>query len=396
MMHVMFVDDEPNILNGIRRMLRSMRSTWDLKFAESGNAALEEFEQQVCDVIVCDMRMPGMDGAMLLAAVREKYPGTIRIALSGETDQSMIYRCVQHAHQYLSKPCDAETLVETIRRAARLQNLLQDDDLAARISELSSIPSLPEQYQQMMEELQSEDASLNKIGEIVETDVAMTAKILQLANSAFFGITTHISSPAQATTLLGVDVIRALVITAGVFSQFDENADSCYDLGAIWSRSAQVGALAKKIAMAETHNKVTADYALMGGMLIDIGQLVIAANVKDEKADTLRAGLKSGTADWELERAIIGQTHMEIGAYLIGLWGLPNPIVECIAYHHSPADYGSAEFSALAAVHAALAIVSDDGSGRLESLDRDYIESLGRIDQVVEWQRIHSDFAETA
>ncbi len=385
MMRVLFVDDEPNVLSGIRRMLRSMRGDWRMEFVTTGSEAVRMIEDTPCDVIVSDMRMPGMDGAELLSIVRERLPGAVRIALSGETEQNMVYRCVQHAHQYLAKPCDPDLLVETVRRACMLQELLQDEQLATVIKDMSSIPSLPEQYEQIMEELQSEDASLQKIGEIVESDVAMTAKILQLVNSAFFGLTQHVSSPAQAATLLGVDVIRTLVLSSGVFSQFDETVCDVVDLRSIWSRSAQVSALAKKIAREETGDKLIADYAFMGGMLIDIGQFVLASNMTDEAAAAWHEAGESGDPEWRIERDVFGQSHMEVGAYLVGLWGLPNPIIETVAFHHTPSAYSSDEFSALTAVHIALAIVTAGEPGPTTELDIEYIEKLGMTERAQQW-----------
>ena len=394
MMRVLFVDDEPNILSGIRRMMRSMRNDWEMDFVGSGAEAIARIEAAPCDVIVSDMCMPGMDGAQLLSTVKEKLPGAIRIALSGQTDQSMIYRCIQNAHQYLAKPCDAGVLVETVRRACMLRELLEDEQLATRVKEMSSIPSLPEQYARIMEELQSDDASLQKIGEIVESDVAMTAKILQLVNSAFFGLTQHVATPAQATMLLGVDVIRTLVLTSGVFSQFDENVSKKMDLQSIWSRSAQVGALAKVIAMEETQDKLTADYSFMAGMLMDVGLFVLASNITDQDLDAWQSARQSGEPDWKIERDVFGQSHMEVGAYLVGLWGLPNPIIASVAYHHTPSAYSCSEFSPLTAVHGAMAIVADDGSGDVRGLDTEYLETLNVADRLDVWQKLYQDLAD--
>lgn len=385
-MRVLFVDDEPNILSGIRRMMRSKRNEWDMDFVGSGAEAIAKIDEQPCDVIVSDMYMPGMDGAELLSTVKEKLPGTIRIALSGQTDQNMIYRCIQNAHQYLAKPCDADVLIETVRRACMLRDLLEDEQLATRVKEMSSIPSLPEQYQKIMEELQSDDPSMHRIGEIVESDVAMTAKILQLVNSAFFGLAQHVSTPAQAAMLLGVDVIRTLVLTTGVVSQFDEGISEKMHLQSVWSRSAEVGALAKAIAMKETEAKLLADYAFMAGMLMDVGRFVLASNMTDDIADKYQAARSTGEDDWEVERELFGQSHMEVGAYLVGLWGLPNPILAAVAYHHTPSAYSCNEFSPLTAVHAALAIVEANGSDPVKGLDMEYIESLNLSDRIESWQ----------
>jgi len=118
---VLFVDDEPRILDGRRRMLRSMRHEWKMSFAETGQEALAILANQPFDVVVVDMRMPGMDGVQLLSEVRKRHQ-IIRIVLSGTADREAILRAVGLAHQYLSKPCDAETLKSVLcprQRAAR-------------------------------------------------------------------------------------------------------------------------------------------------------------------------------------------------------------------------------------------------------------------------------------
>ncbi|MGI9260883.1 MAG: HDOD domain-containing protein, partial [Woeseiaceae bacterium] len=281
-MRVLFVDDEPNVLSGLRRILRGQRNEWDMTFAEGGQPALDVMGESPCDVIVSDMKMPGMDGAELLSKIQAKYPATIRIALSGETDNHMIYRCVQHAHQYLAKPCDADALVSAVQRAFRLRALVHDDKLEAIVADMTALPSMPEQYEQIMQEIQSDDPSLQKIGEIIETDVAMAAKILQLVNSAFFGLARHLSSPAEAAMYLGVDVLKSLVLTTGVFSQFDDDTLDASTIKRIWDHSTEVGALAKAIASSESDQSLIADYSLMGGLMTDIGKLVFATNFPDK------------------------------------------------------------------------------------------------------------------
>jgi DNA-binding NtrC family response regulator len=161
-MRVLFVDDEPNILSGLRRILRGQRKEWDMSFVEGGQLALDVMDATPCEVIVSDMKMPGMDGAELLSQIQSKFPATIRIALSGETDSHMIYRCVKHAHQYLAKPCDADALISAVQRAFKLRDLVHDDKLGAIVADMTSLPSMPEQYEKIMQEMQSDDPSLQK------------------------------------------------------------------------------------------------------------------------------------------------------------------------------------------------------------------------------------------
>ena len=389
-MRVLFVDDEPNVLSGLRRTLRGQRNEWDMAFAEGGRLALDAMEEAPCDVVVSDMKMPGMDGAELLSRIQKKYPATIRIALSGETDNHMIYRCVQHAHQYLAKPCDADALVSAVKRAFKLRDLVKDDKLEAVVADMTALPSLPEQYEQIMQEMQSDDPSLQKVGEIIETDVSMSAKILQLVNSAFFGLARHLSSPAEAAMYLGVDVLKSLVLTTGVFSQFDDDSVDAHMVRRIWDHSTETGALAKAIAISESDQSLIADYSLMGGLLTDIGKLVFATNTP-EKFSEVDSRLVSGNArDFEIEEEILGHSHCDVGAYLVGLWGLPNPVVECVAYHHAPLACAASGFTALTAVHAADAIVSAEGNDELPNLDSDYIEQLGLTPRVAHWLELHA------
>ena len=384
-MRVIFVDDEPNILSGLRRILRPLRKEWEMVFEEGGEAALATLENAPCDVVVSDMKMPGMDGAEFLSKVREKHPASIRIALSGETDSHMIYRCVQHAHQYLAKPCDADALVSAVKRAFSLRKLMHDEKLEAIVANMTSLPSLPEQYEQIMQELQSEEPSLQKVGQIIESDVAMSAKILQLVNSAFFGLARHMSSPSEAAMYLGVDVLKSLVLTTGVFSQFEGDKIDSGILHAIWTHSTSVGSLAKKIAREETGDNLFADYALMGGLLIDVGKLVFATSFSDRFTQVLSATASGDVPDYVAEQDVFGHSHMDVGAYLVGLWGLPNPVVECVAYHHTPNACVETGFTPLSAVHIAHAIVAGDGSEPLAEIDEEYVEAIGAASKISGW-----------
>jgi putative nucleotidyltransferase with HDIG domain len=390
-MRVLFVDDEPNVLSGLRRILRGQRNEWDMAFAEGGEPALDAMDESPSDVVVSDMKMPGMDGAELLSKIREKYPATIRIALSGETDNHMIYRCVQHAHQYLAKPCDANALVSAVQRAFKLRALVHDKKLEAVVADMTALPSMPEQYEQIMQEVQSDDPSLQKVGEIIETDVAMSAKILQLVNSAFFGLARHLSSPAEAAMYLGVDVLKSLVLTTGVFSQFDDDTVDAATVKRTWDHSTEVGALAKAIASIESDQSLIVDYSLMGGLMTDIGKLVFATNFPEKFAEISSRTATESHRDFEIEEEVIGHSHCDVGAYLVGLWGLPNPVVECVAYHHSPLACAASGFTALTAVHAADAIVCADGDEALPHLDREYIEQLGLTDRIDSWLELHAE-----
>ncbi len=143
---ILFVDDEPNILSGLKRMLRSMRKTMNFQFAEDGPAALEIMASEKIDVVISDMRMPGMDGAALLTTIQEQYPHAIRIMLTGQADDDSVMRTVGVVHQFLAKPADPDILKQVIKRASALQDLMADERLKKLVSSIDNLPSLPKTY----------------------------------------------------------------------------------------------------------------------------------------------------------------------------------------------------------------------------------------------------------
>ena len=157
---ILFVDDEANILAGLRRMLRSQRDQWSMHFASSGEEALSKMQAESFDVVVSDMRMPGMDGAELLTRVSKLYPNTVRLVLSGQSEHERIFRAIGPAHQFMAKPCEPQVLIDTIRRACDLQGQLSSESLTQLVSQLSHLPSLPTTYREVVEELESDEASL--------------------------------------------------------------------------------------------------------------------------------------------------------------------------------------------------------------------------------------------
>ncbi|MFQ5706186.1 MAG: HDOD domain-containing protein [bacterium] len=385
---LLFVDDTENVLQGLRRMLRSKRHEWDMEFAASGEEALAILSERPADVIVADMRMPGMDGAELLSTVMERHPQTIRIVLSGQSDKEMIMKSIGPTHQYLSKPCNADELKNIIERALALRDLLTDEKLKGLVAQIRYLPSLPTLYLELMQELQSANVTMKRVGEIISKDVGMTAKILQLVNSAFFGLRENISSPIHAAKLLGPEIIKALVLSVQVFSKFDQFKIKCLPLAKLLNHSLSVAAFARRIAILETQSEKIIDHAIMAGLLHDTGKLVLAENLPDEYGEAVMFARQQGIGMWQAEQEIIGATHAEIGAYLLGLWGLPDNIVEALAYHHRPQHCLGMNFSPLTAVHVAnvLEHAFCDTKVLAAEPDREYLQKLGLADRLQLWQ----------
>ena len=395
-MRVLFVDDQPEILAGLRRMLRVLRNEWDMEFAESGEQALALAAKLPFDVVVSDMRMPGMDGTQLLTKIKAAYPETVRIILSGQADQTSVLRAVVPAHQYLAKPCDAEALKNTVARACSLRDTLQDKSLIRVVSNVTTLPSLPHIFTKLLEELQKEDASMQVVSELIARDVGMTAKLLQMVNSAFFGIPRRVESPAHAAALLGLDVLKPLVLSAGVFSQFDTENFQTYSVDDVMEHSLFVSRLAEEIAKSYSDDKHLAEDALIAGLLHDVGQLLLLAYLPEQFADALTLGREKGVSLFDAEIEYLGASHGDVGAYLLGLWGLADPIVEAVAFHHRPARSKTDAFCPLTAVHVANMLANDSQPScdvtYSVDVDVDYLERIGVADQLPKWRDAAESF----
>ena len=361
MRRVMFVDDAPEILQHLRRLLAPMQAEWDMQFFPSATQALSALQQQPCDVVVSDMTMPEMDGAKFLAEVRKTWPQTIRIILSGDQSPYNYVRSASIAHRFLQKPFDTATLKSTIEQAETLRTVLGNPALRSLVSEIKTLPSLPSIYQDLMQEMQAPQASLKKAARIVAKDLGMVTKILQLVNSAFFGLRTHVSDPEQAVALLGFDTIKSLVLSSQVFAQFDQTELPSFSLDELWRHAILTGTFARRIAKEEGLNQQAVDEAFTAALLHDVGVLVLAANRPSEYARVIDLVRTTSMSDWSAEREVFGADHAHVGAYLLGIWGLSDGIVETVAFHHHPGDYLAAGFGTVTAVHVANAVAEAQG-----------------------------------
>ena len=378
---ILFVDDEAMVLQGLQRMLRPMREEWEMEFLDSGAKALESMARAPFDVVVSDMRMPGMNGAELLSRVMQQYPKTVRLILSGHADQELILKCVGSTHQFLSKPCDPEAIKAIVRRASATVDALESDTLKRLVSRMDRLPSIPSLYSEIVEALHDPDVSMETVGGIIAKDIAMTAQILKLVNSAFFGLRRRVSSPAEAANYLGLDTLRSLVLSINTFSQYESVKIEGFSFFALWTHSLDTGAAAKAIAKMEDSDSKLADESFVAGLLHDTGKIVLAANFSDSYAEVLRLMRSEGLGQSESEQRIFGASHADVGGYLLGLWGLPVPVVEAIAFHHRPSIAMENRFSPLTAVHAANALVQ-----LTSAVDVPYLTALGLASRVPEWR----------
>ncbi len=387
---ILFVDDETTVLNLLKMVCRRIGPEWDTHFAESGPAALQMMAEQPFDVVVSDMRMPEMNGVEFLYSVMERYPRTARIILSGYADQQVVMRAVGAVHQYLSKPCDINALRAALQRILALDRFLSNDRMKAVVARIHTLPSLPSLYYDLMKELASPHATTESVAAIISRDISLTAKLLQLVNSAFFGVAQHVNSAAEAIQILGFSTIKALALSIYVFSRFEPERLPGFPIERLWQHSMATGLLARRIAASEGSDLGLIEAAFTAGILHDVGKLVLAISFPELYRKSINTAFSQETPQWQAEAEVVGVSHAEIGAYLLGLWGLPCPIVEAVAWHHQPRLREPTDFSALSTVH-----IANYVHGRLTpasdpplaaSCDRDYIERLNLSTEVATWE----------
>ncbi len=388
---ILFVDDEPAVLSGLRRTLRTLSADWDMTFVESGARALELMAQQPFDVVISDMMMPGMNGAELLNEVMRRHPKTIRLILSGHADRDLILKCVGSTHQCLSKPCDGAVLQATLRRVIALEASLESEAIKRLVTRLEYLPSIPALYGELVALLQAPETPVEEVARIVERDPAMTAKVLKLVNSAFFGLSRQVSSLPDACGYLGLDTLRSLVLSLQTFSQFQSRKLGGIELEPLWRHSLRTAQAAKRIAQRQAAATEIVDEAFVAGLLHDVGKLILAANCVAEYEQALRQAREKPEDLVEAERAVFVCDHADVGGYVMGLWGLPASVVEAIALHHAPSRSHSEGFDPLTAVHAANALVQErDGpthSILSRGLDLQHFQKLDLAHRLETWRQ---------
>ncbi|MEA2148400.1 MAG: hypothetical protein QOD69_230 [Solirubrobacteraceae bacterium] len=393
MRHILFVDDDRDLLDGLRDALRPRRREWRMTFVGGGEAALAVFAREPVDIIVSDLRMPGMDGAALLAKVAQIQPDAVRIVLSGHADPETIGRVAAVAHRILVKPSPIELVAGVLERSCVLLDVTGEVQLIRAAAGACVLPSPSATYVELAEMLVHADTTTEQVADVLERDIAMAAKVLQLANSAYFGPRQPVSSLRQAVALLGHETLRALVMSVEAFQKFDVPASIVgFSLEAVEHRSRLIGRIARTLS----EGNPDADDAFAAGLLLDVGLLVLAAQEPESLSQVLLAAEHGGRPVHEIEAERFGITHAEIGAHLLALWGLPHTIVEAVAHHHRPLRSPAPCFDAIATVHIADALVADlevgplDGPAGLSRIDRDYLDHIGVTDRIAEWQRLAS------
>jgi putative nucleotidyltransferase with HDIG domain len=388
---ILFVDEEKFVHKALKRSIRKMRQEWDMRFAAGPAEALEILGNEPMEVIVTETVFQDQSGLDFLEMARQGHPHSVRIILSGYSSQDVVLKSVDLAHQYLAKPCDDEELKATISRAFMIKKLISHQGLREMVSRIDALPTLPATYVELVEELKNEDASIEKIGDIISKDIGLTAKILKVVNSSFFGLRQQITYPTKAVSMLGLDLVRAMALTSGTFDKFKHLKVPGFSIERMWDHAMRTSAFAKIIAQESGIDRRGADTAFMAGLLHDIGKLLIAAHLPDSFAVINKLAEKISIPIVAAEEKVIGTNHSSVGAYLLGLWGLPEAILDATAFHHSHHEWSDAKLTPAAIIHIADALAeSADNLHQpqevIEGLDYAYFEEAGLLADLEVWK----------
>lgn len=391
---VLFVDDDPHILAALGRSLRSLRHSWDMTFCEGGPAGLTALDEQHFDVLVTDMQMPDCDGTALLRHAKEHQPHMVRIVLSGHTELATTLEVVNSAHQFLSKPTEGEQLREAIQRAARLHGLVRDERVRALVGGVDVLPTPPAVYLELTEALANPDVSIGALTSIVERDASLSAKIMQLISSPFFGIGRRITNLEQAVSYLGISTLKGLALSVGAVRCLMPNEEVP---GFHPSQEQDVALSATRLVRDLLPRGPEADCASFATLLHYLGKLVLAMRAPQAFAEALQLSEEQQRPLWEVERQCLGYTHGEVGAYLIALWGLPYPIAEAVAHYCDPASSGAETFDHLAATHVALSLAQQVHRGLDHPpWDEAFLSGLGMQSEMARWRALGAALREAS
>jgi HD-like signal output (HDOD) protein len=315
------------------------------------------------------------------------------LILSGFSEAESIMRTVGPAHQFLAKPCPPDILIDVLRRSMALRQMLSSDRMRGLLASIKSLPTPPETYFRLIKYLEDPNASFAGTAQIIERDVAMTAELLKLTNSAYFALPSRVSSPLQAIRVLGFEILRSLVLQVGIFQSFHGQAKEKAIMEAVNRDSFRVAHIARRIAKMEGFEPQRLEECFCAGMLCSIGALVLLDCLPAAFA-RVKARVLEGEDPVEAEMAEFGCTQFQVGAYLLGLWGFKNNVVEAVAFADQPGNEPASRLDVSAVVHVARVLAgpfpgftlgeAGDRAGRM-ALDMGYLTQLGKQDRLGVW-----------
>lgn len=392
MKKLLCVDDEQWVLDFLRMSLKALAEEWDMEFVLSAEEALKRLLQATYDVVLSDIHLPGMSGIQLFYEVKAKYPHTIRIAFSGAADQNTITHALKIAHQVLPKPVTPVMLRSSIDRARALRDQVSNAAVEAVVKGIKQMPTIPTLYEELLGVLQSEDSSAEKVAQVIIKDPGMTANLLRVANSIPYTMRSRVENPVQAVALLGIENVKSMVLGFKVCHDSKRAGGNQPEIEEVWRHGFKVATHARTIASVENVGSLMIENSFLAGLLHDVGRLVLLTNHPNEYRKALALVSVEHLSLSHAEREVFGATHAQVGAYLLGKWGLRDAIVEAVAFHHEPMLCPQPGFSILAAIHMANVWDRETANpyGDPAAFDEPFMTQTGLLGKVPLWRESHA------
>ncbi len=375
-------------------LLMPLEQTWCMTHVETAAEAYAALTTGVFDVIIADARLPEMNGDAFLQSVLERFTVPVHILLCTQAIPLLTAQAGSNGYHTLSRDCTEEQFRRKIEHALLLRRLLASESFRTLVAQVRALPGLPKLYLQMVRELNVPDVSLQRIGKIIEQDAGMSARVLKLVNSAAYGLAQPVISPALAVSLLGTQVVKSIVLLLDVFVQFDRIRTVLpeFSLEAFQEHCLTVCRYARKLAEGKQGDSALIELLMTASLLHDIGKLVLVMNFPEQYRAVLACTRERQVADWVTEQEIFGVTHADIGAYLLGLWGLPDDIVQTCAFHHRPRLCTADDQHALRLLHVANGFSHEalhPGAVSIEGiLDEKYLEEQHVLHLLPNWRSL--------
>lgn len=334
MIRILLLSLDSNWKSQLEKALHEESLSWDVDLVQSVKEAQLKLEEEIYDAIVCDHKLSKVRGKKALQQLAESFPDVLRLLVIPKKELEEQMDAYMGQHQVVNYPVDFKDIIEQIRRSKELRKLLQSDRVSRAVSKIKKLPSYPEIFSQLRQLLSGEYFMLNEVADIVQKDTAMVAKVLQIANSAFFGLRQKVTNIQMAVTLLGVGKIKSLVLAHEIFSQYDDN--QLFDYKQQWEHSMHVADLCVKLAKELNLSEKQIEESYVVGIIHDIGKLALASSLPEDYDRALSISEEQQIPLIQAERVVFEADHAAIGAFVLSLWGLPDSMVEAVAYHHAP------------------------------------------------------------
>jgi putative nucleotidyltransferase with HDIG domain len=350
---ILVVADDPRELSALRESFETFDTGWETEFLTSEPEALNALEHSPFDVVIAEIRAGSLATTQFLHQVWQQCPKAVRFLTGSAMEPSVMVECAIGAHQFLEKPINPESVKELIARTHSINQLVENPNVKILVSRMRTLPSRPSVSMELMRELRSSNASAQVVGELISKDLAISSKLIQVVNSAYYGWARQVSEPADAVMLLGLEATASLVLSIESFARFDKIKPLYFSIDEVWKHSQKVAHFSKTIAETVSGDPAIIKDSFAAGLLHDIGKLALALNFEEEYRQAIGLAETKNLTTCQAEIEVFGACHSEAGAYLLSIWGLPVSIIEAVASHHKPAAAMPSPFNAATAVHLA-------------------------------------------